>query len=503
MKKQFESPKTEKMISIALIVLAVVLIVPIVMLGFYAKPQADDYDFSLIAREMLRGSEAGWFKSFFIYIGAAFKTMAHFYKTWQGTFTCSFCNALNPIVFNEKLAGITPLIYILLVFLAINYIIHVINRNHIHKGLLWQLSIAAALTTALFIWMPSLNEGLYWYCGASCYTFWMVAVFCIPASVMDAYYSSGRRRNTDIIFSSILGFLIGGTNQAVAFELILLLLAASIYLVLIKRKYYSFIPLVFSVFGFLLSALAPGTRIRQGSFEQLSPLRTIIDTIIKVREDSGSCITLMYLVSFLLITPFALEIVTNVRVRLPKRFPIIEILTGLMIICGMWCVPYMATQTFGSPRFENAVWVSFMITSWTNYVMILGWITNKGWLNPEKICGAKDYQLIRFIVMAGSLCVLFIGVQNDYESNSLRAYHELRNGKAKAYSEEMDKRIETITDSDEELVLIDPVVNRDSMLYFSDIYIFPDEWPNATMGRYYGKKIGLTYDPYLEPPQED
>ena len=493
MKKLLDNKTYKVLLPVITAVVSVCVIIPIVVLGFYSRPSMDDYDYLVQLKETINSGT----NVIVAYLTVPFKTMVRYWKSWQGTFTNSFFLVFSPLMWNERFLSVTPLIHIVFIGCCLYYCIYVLNRIYIKASKIHVFAWVCALLAALIMWLPSTTEGLFWFCGAFSYTPWMVLVFVIPFMIIDGYYAEEKRFKRLIVLSSVFILLIAGSSQIIAFEQILILMLISGYLIIFKKRYYSLPGFGIAIAGFLLSVISPASKSRQQNYIMASPLDTVIATINKVRNDSGTQITFMWLIGFLLITPLALELVYKAKEHMPKRFPIIQILSELMIICGMWCVPYLPTQTFGAGRLENSVYVAFMILSWMNYVFVLGWLANKGYLDVEKICEAKTFPTVSAVIMIISLCFLFIGVQNGYESNSLRAYHELRNGTAKAFAEELDRRFEIIKSSDEELVLVDPITTRDSMLYFGDIYIYPDEWPNYTMGQFYGKKIGLTYDPYL------
>ena len=107
-------------------------------------------------------------------------------------------------------------------------------------------------------------------------------------------------------------------------------------------------------------------------------------------------------------------------------------------------------------------------------------------------------ETIGMIIPIIGICFLVIGVRSGFESNTMRSIHDLRSGRAESYSQEVDARIQAFIDSEEDIVYVDPIQTKDTLLYYTDIYIFPDEWPNYSVGKYYGKKVSLTYDPFIE-----
>ena len=65
------------------------------------------------------------------------------------------------------------------------------------------------------------------------------------------------------------------------------------------------------------------------------------------------------------------------------------------IICGILSVPYIAMDNFGLGRLTNAIWVMFMLFSWLLYVLILGFIISKDYINLDKINDIKNKKLLK------------------------------------------------------------------------------------------------------------
>ena len=492
----------EKIYETAGLCVSVISLLPIVVLGFFSRPSMDDYDYSIIPHEALVSGNV-W-----DLICSPFKNLAKFYVSEQGTFTNSFFLAFNPMIYNEKLICIVPLLLMIVNYCAVLIVIGVINRVFIKRGRLFVHSTSAVIMALLYVWIPSVTEGLYWFCGALTYTPWIFGVFVVPAAILDIYFCEDPgKRKRKLILSTILTFIISGACQTVSFEQILILSVVTVYLIVFKKKYYSIINLSAAVAGFLISFLSPGTASRQSAYERAGIIETVIAVIYKVRDDAGNAFSIIWFLSLIAVTPFIVEMIKNGKEHFPKRFPIIQILACLMVICGMWCVPFYPTQTFGAPRLWNAVWITFIVSSWYIYSQILGWLVNTGIIRLYGEKGTEDgsskagfdigravYRLIPVIC----LCALIVCTKDGIESNTFRCIHDIRSGRAAAFAAENDARFKLFNESEDETVYVDPIQTKNTLLYFGDIYIFPDEWPNCSVGAYYGKKVSLTYDPFTD-----
>ena len=78
-----------------LLALLAASLVPILLLGRYDWPSADDYIYAYLPHEALLRGDGFW--------GEVWHTMWGYYKSWQGTFTALALMALTPLTFSEYL----------------------------------------------------------------------------------------------------------------------------------------------------------------------------------------------------------------------------------------------------------------------------------------------------------------------------------------------------------------------------------------------------------------
>lgn len=65
----------------------------------------------------------------------------------------------------------------------------------------------------------------------------------------------------------------------------------------------------------------------------------------------------------------------------------------------------------------------------------------------------------------------------------------MKNGVAQAYAAEMDERIALYNEDSLAQVILAPLKNKESLLFFSDAGDDPEAWPSTSISRYYGKTI--------------
>lgn len=402
--------------------------------------------------------------------------------------------ALQPGIFGEAYYALTTPILLGIAYACLYGSFYILNKHFVKASKLFVASAALLVLTVLVLWMPSAIEGLFWYNGAMNYipfAFFDILNLCL---LVEIYYAGKDTKGKIlVIVSTILSFLISGGNHVTAFANILFLLLAVIYL-LPKKKYYAIAPLISAVVGFVIMYLAPGTAIRQSAFESQSVIGTILATIKHVRVIAREWITFSWLLTMIAITPFVVEIVRKNKERLSKRFPIIPIVLSGMVICGMFCVPYLPLGFFGEGRVTNVIWIMFMILSMYLYILVFGYLAGNGYVNIDKLTDdSKKGQWCKTAVTVVCLCMLFVFMSGSKTSSSLVAVRELGNGVAKEYGREMDARIELYLDEKEDYVSVSPIQSKSELLFHRDLEIDPYIWPNTSIGAYYGKPIHVVY----------
>ena len=474
------------------ILMCLIILAPLLIVGIYNRPSADDFDYAILTHQAVINN-----KGLFGILKAAWKTNINFFNSWQGLYSSAFLLALQPAIFGEKYYALTIFIIVIFIFLFILFSINMINKKWLKKSFLFSVSTAFIVLTLLVNWLPSATEGLYWYNGAMNYMPWVFTNFF---NICLLFYIKDWQKSPKLVFaiigSTILSFLTSGGNHVTAFANILFLIILTIYFVL-KKKVHSVFPLVAAVIGFIIMYNAPGTAVRAAAFEDLSLYKpSIISTITMVFYKFGEVIcewvNIHWLLSLVVLTPIALEVVKRNKDKFSWPLLIVTLFSSGLVICGMLAVPYYAMGTFGNGRLTNVIWLTFMILSWINYVLFLGILIKKEILNHKKILKRKYSLAICTLVICSGLLLSTFSKINE-SSNSVRALRELTNGTAKSYCEQLDARYLIFNDPNIEEAPVEEL-NTDSILFFDDFGTNPDVWPNTSISSYYGKKIYIKND---------
>ena len=488
-KAKEKKAKEKKRYYIICIVLCLLILAPLLIIGIYNRPSADDFDYAFRTHQAVLDN-----KGLFGIIKAAWDTNVGYFYSWQGLYSSAFLLALQPAIFGEKYYALTVFIIIGLIFLFLLLAINMLNKMFIKKSFLFSITSTLIILTLLMLWLPSATEGLYWYNGAMNYTPWFftnIFNFCLLLYIKDKPKS--LKLNCTIVISTILSFLTSGGNHVTAFANILLLIILSTYFIL-KKKYHTIFPLLAAIIGFIIMYTAPGTAARAAAFESLSfPQPSVLETIVMVILKVGllfcEWINIQWLLSLVIITPIGMAIIKKNKDKFSFPLLIIILLSSGLVICGMLAVPYYAMGGFGEGRLINVVWLTFMVLSWLNYILLLGLLVKKDILNLKKLFPNKYSPSFCVLVICLGLCLSTIARNDvDVPSNSVRALIELKNGTAKDYCNQVDSRYKIFNNPEIKEASVPPIKSN-SMLFFADVGKDPNVWPNTSISMYYGKQI--------------
>ena len=376
--------ESEKVISILIIIICTLAILPIMYLAIYSRPCVDDYSYSVQTHNLLM--EKGF--NLFSLIKEAVKVDIHFYNTWQGLYTSAFILALQPGIFGEQYYFIGTWLLILLIFSCLYFFIKTVLKD-ILKIKKYTFVITLVSLATILAGLLSPVEGLYWFNGAWNY---MPFMFFNLVNISFLLRSLYLNKKSNVVYSVILSFIISGGNHVTSFLNIMILTVYSI--ATYKKSKAGIISLISSIIGFTIMFAAPGTSIRQSCFEEKGVIETILASMRAYTDFFiENTIRIQSIFIFLSLIPLSYYIKKEKALQKEnlKWNPIILYIIKVVIICGLFCVPYKAMGNFGARRVENVIWCASIILNCIFCIYTIQWISfrikNKVEIisNPENI----------------------------------------------------------------------------------------------------------------------
>lgn len=269
--------RRDRRMAICFVLLYVVSLIPVLYVAQYDCATGDDYGFGAAARRAFvnTGSVAAA-------VLADLRHVGEVYQTWQGTWLSCFLFGLHPEVFHYHAYVIVPWIMLAVLTAGVMVFAHHFLTQKFHFTAGFAVTAAVILLTVMVQFVPDKRFAYYWWNGSVHYTVpFVLALLSLVCA--DRWISGvadeenerrkGKRKNgkgiRDFVFLCILGTALGGMSYPAALlapVLIFLFLLPKLYrrTELRKRALALLLPAALEGIGLVISAKAPGNRVRGG-----------------------------------------------------------------------------------------------------------------------------------------------------------------------------------------------------------------------------------------------
>ena len=488
--ENFKKWITPKRLSIFLTIVYVASLIPLLWIGYYNYPSADDYSIGSNCRQTWVATH-----SVFATVWAGIVRAAEDWLDWMGYFTSNFLMAMPPSTFGERAYVLTCWIMIGMLSLSTIYLLRTVfvkvfkADKHVSN---------CVIMLMLFITVQRMVgrvEAFYWYSGAANYM--LVHSFCMffYGLLISAVYNRGKKRIFDLTVASVLGFLVGGGNQMTALNGAVMLLVVIGFLTVQKkwREYKGHIvPIALFYLGFILNVAAPGNWIRAESASGMNPIKAIFVSFYYcldycLSEWSGWPVLLLVLV----LIPLFFHMAKKTDFQF--RYPLIVVLFGYCLVSAMMTPPLFAVGSMEAARLQALTYTMYILVLTLCVGYVTGWIRRKVEVASErKEQTAKDMHFSVNEVWCILGCLLFFTfasmitiIPEPHYFTFSSALTDLANGSAKAYGDALEERMK-IYRSGEKSIVVESLPAEPVLLYFSDIKEDPEDWENRGLCRFYG-----------------
>ncbi|MCR5558433.1 MAG: hypothetical protein K6F75_12850, partial [Butyrivibrio sp.] len=206
-----------RMLSVVATLIYVLTTAPLLLVGIYNWPSADDMSLAL---ETYRSwnSTGDIFVTFF----TAFKVGFNEYMTWMGYFFSNVMFCYSPSIFGERGAAFVSVWMLGILTFGVCYFFNALFVKAL-KGDKHLSNIAAMLTLTVIVQcmpegMPRV-ESFYWYSGAINYMFmFSMALFWLGLMIRTVYDENPKARFRKLLWACFWGFWLGGANYMTALQ---------------------------------------------------------------------------------------------------------------------------------------------------------------------------------------------------------------------------------------------------------------------------------------------
>ncbi len=465
---------------LSLIVFAILLF-PIIKVSFYTHPAADDFNYGINTINKI--NDVG----FIGVLNGAFKTIAYFYKTWQGTFSAIFLFALSPSVLGPNCYFLTTIIILVVLLLSIMYLFKTIMINFLKcdKYIYYICTIIFYLVSIETL--PSINQGLYWWNGASYYMIFFSLELVLLSLLFDAYINKRKKRTA---LMCLLSFIIGGGNFITALQQIIVLFILTFVLVIFKKDKSSVSPLVFSLLGLGISALAPGNAKRAAAVVGMNPIKAIILSFSNAYMFIFQWIKPISIICLIIIALLLIPYIKNIKFKFRGILPVI--ILSYCIFSAEFTPTLYSTSSIGEGRLWNIMYISLLLFILFNIFYFIGYVLNK--MKEKKIINniektlnfyisGKSIFAIASLILVGSLMYF-----DKYSMTSYITYDILQNGQAQTYDQEYRERQKILENESIKKVEFEKYTYMPYPIFYVDYTSDKDHWLNTPVAEIYNKE---------------
>ena len=478
---------TPKRLAFFLTIVYVLSLVPLLWIGWYNYPSADDYSIGRSCRQI-------WISSHNLLevLGVAMERTVNDWLHWMGYFTSNFLMAIPPNVFGERFYVLTAWIMLSMLSLSTWYLLKNIFVRVFHGDKYIAHSVIMCVLFVTVQCMVGRVEAFYWYAGAANYMLVHSMSLFFYGLLIASVYDKGKKRTWDLIAASVLGFLVGGGNQMTALNVaVVMLVTIGFGIVLKKWKEYKalLIPVCLSLLGFILNVAAPGNWVRAERVTGMSPLKAVRVSFYYfldycVDDWSGWPVALL----LILLVPLFWRMTEKTKFNFP--YPIVAVAFGYCLVSAMMTPPLFAVGNIEAARLQALTFTMYILILALCEGYVVGYVKSK-WQSaiPNEIAlknfaVSEAWCLVGCILFFAAASVLTVIPEERYFTYS-SAIADLANGSAKAYGDAMAERAEQYN-SGEKNVVVQPLPAKPALIYFSDIDEDPEYWENRGLCKYYG-----------------
>lgn len=537
-------------LSYLLIVIYALSLIPVLVIGKYDYPSADDFSMGLGTRLVYEATG-----SLFAVAGKILSETVRYYRTWIGYFTSCLFTTVSPATFGEAWYALTPAVILLALHIGVVVFFYALME----KALGMNRYVRRCMTVlALFLMVQRMPEGslrveaFYWYSGAGNYTLTFSAgLLYLAFYVLSVCGVRRKNRSLFLVLACIMGFLAGGGNYLSALSFAVVSVLFAVYLVNMKIRQGEnsrmgmsgksglsdrsgggcrigrLLPAAFYLCGFAVSCLSPGNRIRGGAAEGYGALKSILLSLYYTLSYplnqwmNWAVLLILALAGVIFWMGFA-EIEFSgasakaggaaasekpgekvrgaaasemgsgaqaVQLRFAAPFPAAVLAYGI-VSCVVTPALY-AQGNMDAGRIQSTFWLHAVLV-----LLLLEWYLVGGlyrrFSKEQNVSAAPCLQngaggFVRAILLFFVVFSLLAVKGNPDFYTGTSAVSALLNGSAAQYGRENEERLHILKNPREQDAVLPRYTVQPNLLYFEDVSEDPGDWINQKMSEYYGK----------------
>ena len=452
-----------------LLTFEIVTLILLIILSFFAYPQADDFGFANTLNNL------GWLGS-----------QVNWYKNWFGRFTSTMVIISGFYLEFSILCKVFPVLLVCGYLFAFYLVSGKFFADAPKK---FRLIFAITMMFLFVSGMPSLSQGIYWFSGAATYSLANIAVL-IFISLLDSI-----QKNKIYILLILFGIFVVGSNEA-AMLVLMLFVGAKLLRDHESKRLWAMLA-VFILFS-LVVVLAPGNAVRSEIFAGKN--HNILFSSAATLGMIGTLFAVWLFNPFLWIGMLLFSHF-DFKVNLSDEKPVFVILFTLFLV---FCTIFPSFWATGLPAPERNINMTFLlflflslylislnkIRAFSNSLMkkkilliplFSVWILANFYISSFDVPEKHD---MPFYLKNPNEAVKYV-VASYGQNNFYHVYTDLFSGRTVNYRKMMFDREDKIKNYKGGLLCLPKVEKLPRSIVFKDLFENPEQWENKIFAEYY------------------
>lgn len=437
-------------------ILCIYIILPFIVLFFFTQPVGDDFCFSA---DYIEKGFLGALKNHLVSFGGRYSAYA--------------INLLNPMSFHSIVLYrlVLVVIFIFLLF-SLHLFFHRVFGLSRKKAILFALSFFSLY----LIQLPSPQQGLYWYPGATTYTLPLSLILLLFLII----YSVKGKIVSFILVPIMIIIIVGIGELAILSMIYFLLIALAIKLYFNEKdKWKLVLYVVFAGIFVGFYYMAPGNYTRVDSINNLNSQNFIFTLITSLKQSVIFPVSWLQNLAIIICTIFFIPAAyKNAKHLFPFKFhPLVYILFSyFFLICLFLPINWAVGNAFLPTRYLNFVYFWFILLWFINVQIVVSYFYQLGY-NNFYLPG-----IVKFFLFIGLLFII-----KDYRVRT--AYNDLFSGSAYRYNKELNERYKVIESCTNDTCYVLPLIECPQSICGDDIKEETNDWRNKCYDSYFNKNV--------------
>ena len=490
-----QKEKGIKIINIQCMAAAIFVTLPLLILGHFDYPSADDWSLGKLTSQAVRNGEG-----IFGVLKQAVNSVLLWREKGEPRFSAAFLGTLQPGIWGEHFYRITPWLMIGSLLFS-----EVLLCTYLLKDEKWQnrkivLPVIVPSLLIQILCVPYPVETFYWYVGGINYTFAFGLSIILLYLFLRLKEGNMKKGKTAffVISGGALAIIIGGNNYSASLSSACVFVSISLVLLFRdKRALIRTMPItVLEVAGLILCLVAPGNQIRlndEFGGTTTGPVYAIWMSLWRTCTNIYSWTSIKIIIMVILIAPFFWKAMG--RLKHSFRYPVFFTAFTFGIYASQIVATMYVDGSTGGRRMADILYYGYHVWLLLNEGYWIGWIQRQRFTEKFSVLmRAKEWiksRLVLWFSIGGIILAGTLGLTELKTLSTYRACVWLIKGYARDYAQAWEDRLEVLKDDSIKEVYFDPLPGYEELVFYAD-FQQGENWVNKACAEYYDKEyVGL------------